>query len=71
MNNEIWCWCCRECGKDGPYSTGEAQYPKGWRFNLSHGLVCSNCAKKLNIKTSDFEKEVVDIKEEKPTWEAL
>ena len=62
-DNDKWCWVCRECGKDGPYSSSD-KYPRGWRFNLEHGLICKICAKKLNIKTSDIKEDVED-------WECL
>lgn len=70
MSEEFW--SCTKCGKSGPYFGDNYSYPRGWRFNLSHGLVCSQCAKKLNIKTSDVEKEVIKkVEVVKPLWESL
>jgi len=65
---EPWSWCCTKCGRSGPYSGSDRKYPRGWKFNLTHGLVCPSCARTLNIKTSDVEKEVI---ENKPAWEGL
>lgn len=68
-----WEWSCRKCGKLGPYSGSDYKYPRGWRFSLVHGLVCSYCAKKYNIRTSDIEKEAPTIKKKvvKKSWEVL
>lgn len=62
------CWCCTQCGREGPYSSSD-KYPRGWRFSLVHGLVCRDCAKKYKIKKSDedIEKET-HITE---SWELL
>lgn len=69
MTSDKWEWCCSKCGKDGPYKGSDYVYPKGWRFSLVHGLVCSKCAKKYNIKTSDVEDEKeTKVKE---SWELL
>lgn len=69
MNNEQWEWSCCKCGKPGPYSGSDYKYPKGWRFSIVHGLVCSKCAKVHKIKTSDVEKEVKKAYEK--SWELL
>ena len=67
--SEKWSWCCSKCDKSGPYKGSDCKYPRGWRFNLTQGLVCDRCAKKFNIKTSDVEKEVE--KAYKKSWESL
>lgn len=82
--SEDWSWSCSKCDKLGPYTDSDFKYPKGWRFNLTHGLVCSKCAKRYNIKTSDVEFEAPTILVEektpeekahnvvlKPSWERL
>ena len=52
-----WSWSCTKCQNEGPYEKDDYNYPKGWKFNLVHGLICPICAKKFGIKTSDIEKE--------------
>lgn len=80
--SEIWSWSCAKCGKDGPYSGSDYKYPRGWRFNLTHGLVCSSCAKKYKVNTSDIEREQdrcsvkakkleVDKNKKAKSWELL
>lgn len=70
MSEEFW--SCGKCDKSGPYYGNDYHYPKGWKFDLTHGLVCARCAKKFDIKTSDVEKEVVKkIEVVKPLWESL
>jgi len=72
MDDERWVWCCSKCGREGPYSGSDSKYPRGWKFNLTHGLVCSKCAKHYKIKTSDVEKEKVKNKIiRKNLWDVL
>ena len=70
MNREEEAWVCRQCGIEGPYAFNPPR-PRGWKFTLRDGLVCSKCARLLGIKKSDEVEQKQNKKENENNWNIL